>query len=403
VAAREVLGNLPMARHSDAMRTTKPVVRQVRILAFALGLWAGLVLLFATQFVLVGSFSWREAFPQALFFWGLWFLLMPATALIGFRFPFERKRIWQRLGIHLIGCVLVVSASQVAFRHFIPSPFPPPPPQSSPNRETSPPPPPPDQHPPKGFLGLRAGVDILLYWSLVGVCQGIANFRRSQQRERRAAELEARLTRSKLQALRMQINPHFLFNTLNAISTLIYVNPRAADEMLGDLSELLRRSLDSVEEQEIPLGRELQFIRAYIGIEQKRFGDRLRMEEDVPEELAKALIPALLLQPLVENAIRHGIEPQRAPGLIYVRVRREGERLNLLVRDNGKGLLARASGPERSGIGLANTQARLRELYGSNQKFRLGKAEPRGCEVEITLPWHTDPLPAAQPEEKTKA
>jgi len=128
------------------------------------------------------------------------------------------------------------------------------------------------------FHGLRAGLDVLVYWSLVGVCQAITNFRRSQERERRAAELEARLTSAKLQALRMQINPHFLFNTLNSIAALVYVNPRAADEMLGDLSELLRRSLDSMEEQEIPLAQELEFIGAYISIQQKRFGERLRVE-----------------------------------------------------------------------------------------------------------------------------
>ena len=107
--------------------------------------------------------------------------------------------------------------------------------------------------------------------------------------------------------------------------------------MLGDLSELLRRSLDSVEEQEIPLARELQFIRAYISIEQKRFGDRLRMEQNVPDELMNALVPALILQPLVENAIRHGIEPQRAPGLVAIEAKRHGENLHLVVRDNGKG------------------------------------------------------------------
>jgi LytS/YehU family sensor histidine kinase len=236
-------------------------------------------------------------------------------------------------------------------------------------------------------------LDILVYWSLVGGCQAIANFRRSQQRERRAAELEARLTRSKLQALRMQVNPHFLFNTLNAISTLIYVNPRAADEMLGDLSELLRRSLDSMEEQEIPLARELQFIRAYISIEQKRFGDRLRMEEKVSDEVMQALVPALMLQPLVENAIRHGIEPQRAPGLITIQASRAGANLHLVVRDNGKGLTS--VDPHRSqrrGIGLGNTQARLRELYGQDQWFAFGPGEPRGCTVEIRLPFHTEPV-----------
>jgi len=236
-------------------------------------------------------------------------------------------------------------------------------------------------------------LDVLLYWSLVGVCQGIRNFRISQERERRAAELEARLTSAKLQALRMQINPHFLFNTLNSIAALVYVNPRAADEMLGDLSELLRRSLDSMEEQEIPLAQELEFIGAYLSIEQQRFGERLRLEQNVPDELMKALVPALILQPLVENAIRHGIEAQRGPGLISIEAKQEDTHLHLMVRDNGRGLPgAGLNSSGRRGIGLANTQARLRELYGQDQRFSFGKAEPQGCRVDIHLPFHLEPV-----------
>jgi LytS/YehU family sensor histidine kinase len=244
------------------------------------------------------------------------------------------------------------------------------------------------------FLGLRAALDVLVYWSLVGVCQAVTNFRSSQERERRAAELEARLTSAKLQALRMQINPHFLFNTLNSIATLVYVNPRAADEMLGELGELLRRSLDSMEEQEIPLAQELEFIGAYLSIEQKRFGERLRLEQSVPDELMKALVPALILQPLVENAIRHGIEPRRGPGLVSIEAKQEDKQLHLIVRDNGRGLPgADLNSSVRRGIGLANTQARLQGLYGQEQSFSFGKAEPQGCRVDIHLPFHLEPLP----------
>jgi LytS/YehU family sensor histidine kinase len=190
----------------------------------------------------------------------------------------------------------------------------------------------------------------------------------------------------------MQINPHFLFNTLNSIAALVYVNPRAADEMLGDLSELLRRSLDSMEEQEIPLAQELEFIGAYLSIEQKRFGERLRLEQSVPDELMKALVPALILQPLVENAIRHGIEPRRGPGLISIEAKQEDKHLHLVVRDDGRGLPgADLNGPGR-GIGLANIQARLHGLYGQHQKFSFGRAEPHGCQVDILLPLHLEPV-----------
>lgn len=354
-----------------------------------------LVLLFASQFVLVGSFSWKEAFTQAIIFWGLWVILMPLVAWLSFWFPIGRQRLVRSLGIHTLACALVVCAGQIAFRNFIHVP----PPEAPGERAQKPAREDrgvqrPERPPPQGFLSLRAGLDILVYWALFGVCQGITNFRYAQQRERRAAELEARLTRSKLQALRMQINPHFLFNTLNAISTLIYVNPRAADEMIGDLSELLRRCLDSMEEQEIPLARELEFIRAYVSIEQKRFGERLRMELQVPEDLMKAVVPALILQPLVENAIRHGIEPQRVPGLITIEARRDGNRLHLIVTDDGKGPPIEASGAiKKRGIGLSNTQARLQELYGPLQEFSFAKRSPRGCVVHIHLPWHDAPLP----------
>jgi two-component system, LytTR family, sensor kinase len=363
-----------------------------------LGLWLALVLLFASQFVLVGSFSWGEAFSHAIFFWGLWVLLMPLVVLLSFWLPIERSRLIQTMGIHTLACALVVTASQFAFRNFIPIPAPGGPgegrrrPATDARQSRRP-----EVPPPQAFLALRAGLDILVYWSLFGVCQGITNFRRSQQRERRAAELEARLTRSKLQALRLQINPHFLFNTLNAISTLIYVNPRAADDMLGDLSELLRRCLDSMEEQEVPLSRELEFIRAYVGIEQRRFGDRLRMELSVPDEVTKAAVPALILQPLVENAIRHGIEPQRVPGLITIEARRDGSTLHLVVTDNGKGPAADESGLKKRGIGLSNTRARLQELYGPKQQFFFSKRSPRGCVVHIQLPFHVEPMQIAAP------
>jgi LytS/YehU family sensor histidine kinase len=253
------------------------------------------------------------------------------------------------------------------------------------------------------FLGLRSALDVLVYWSLLGVCQAITIYRSSQERERRAAELEARLTSAKLQALRMQINPHFLFNTLNSIATLVYVNPRAADEMLGDLSELLRRSLDSMEEQEIPLAQELEFIRAYLGIEQKRFGERLRVEQSVPDELMKALVPALILQPLVENAIRHGIEPRRGPGLISIEAKQEEKQLHLIVRDDGRGLSpGDADNSGRRGMGLTNTHARLQGLYGPNQRFSFGGAAPQGCRVDIHLPLHFEPVQPAPRFEQSK-
>jgi len=369
------------------------IARKVAIVATALGLWGALVLLFAGALALTSSISWRQAVSFGGSFWALWLLFLPAVAWLSFRFPFERRRLLRNVGLHLLACLLMVGASRAAFRTVAwlsPSPPRSETPGRSPDSKTN------RLGPPAAlgvFHGLRAALDVLVYWSLVGVCQAITNFRSSQERERRAAELEARLTSAKLQALRMQINPHFLFNTLNSIAALVYVNPRAADEMLGDLSELLRRSLHSMEQQEIPLAQELEFIGAYLSIEQKRFGERLRLEQSVPDELMKALVPALILQPLVENAIRHGIELQRGPGLISIEAKQEEKHLHLVVRDNGRGLPdADLNSSARRGIGLANTQARLQGLYGQDQSFSFGRAEPQGCRVDIHLPLHLEPV-----------
>jgi two-component sensor histidine kinase len=403
--------------YRDMNRTSgnRGINRKLAMVATALGLWGALVLLFAAPLALTSRASWREAVSFGASFWALWLLFLPTVAWLSFRFPIEQRRLLRNVGLHLLACLLMVGTTRATFRavaQIFPFPQSSEAPGRSPDSKTDRPETqrqrrrlpalPPRRSldlvgPPYAlgvFLGLRAALDVLVYWSVVGVCQAITNFRGSQERERRAAELEARLTSAKLQALRMQLNPHFLFNTLNSIAALVYVNPRAADEMLGDLSELLRRSLDSMEEQEIPLAQELEFIAAYISIEQKRFGERLRVEQSIPAELMKALVPALILQPLVENAIRHGIEPQRGPGLISIEAKQKDKHLHLIVRDNGRGLPGRElNSSARRGIGLANTQARLHGLYGRDQSFSFAKAEPQGCRVDIHLPFHLQPVP----------
>lgn len=368
------------------------IASQAVLVATALSLWGALVLLFAAPLALTGPVSWRQAVRFGLSFWSLWLVFLPAVAWLSLRFPIERKRLVRNLTLHVLACLLVAGTSRVTIHS---TPWMSPPLQRSaapgpPGRPRNVPPGPPIAF--DAFLGLRVAMDVLVYASVVGVCAAITNFRSSQERERRAAELAASLSRAQLQALRMQINPHFLFNTLHAISGLVYVNPRAADEMLGELSDLLRRSLDSMEEQEIPLGEELEFIGGYISLEQKRFGERLRVEQKVPDELRSALVPALLLQPLVENAIRHGIEPRRGPGRITLEARQEDQHLHLIVEDDGRGLSnAAPEGAERRGIGIANTRARLQGLYGRDHSFALGKAEPHGCRVEIRLPLRVRP------------
>lgn len=375
-----------MESESNTPPPTKPIVRKLTLVATAFGLWCALVLLFATPIAATSLITWRQAIGAGALFWVHWLLLIPAVAWFSLRFPIERNKVLRNLGIHLLCCLLTVGVSQLAFGAVV---------RSLASRHDEIRGPSSDEQSAKSsnplyvFLGLRAALDVLVYGSLVGACQAINNIRRSQERERREADWEARLTRSKLEALRLQLNPHFIFNTLNAISTLIYLDPKAADEMIADLSELLRHSLDGMDE--IPLGQELEFIRTYVGIEQQRFGDRLQMEQIVPQELLKALVPSLILQPLVENAIRHGIAPQRGSGLITLEVKQEGNALRLSVRDNGKGFSDGEVGPERHGIGIANIKARLRGHYGGDQQLSFGKVEPHGCQIEIRLPYHTKP------------
>ena len=221
----------------------------------------------------------------------------------------------------------------------------------------------------------------LSYWVLVGVHEAWHNYQRFKQGELRATQLEARLAHAQLEVLKGQLHPHFLFNTLHAISTLIHRDPDAADEMLAQLSDLLRMTLANIGVQEVPLQQELEFLRRYLDIQQMRFQDRLRVVVDVPPDTLDVRVPNQVLQPLVENAIRHGVDAQRGEGLVEIRARADGDTLHLTVRDDGPGISAEVvdGAPQKGrGIGLSNTRARLRELYGPASMLGLDEPSRRG-------------------------
>jgi sensor histidine kinase YesM len=211
----------------------------------------------------------------------------------------------------------------------------------------------------------------------------ISYFRQARDRE----QLEARLARAQLQTLKLQLQPHFLFNTLNTITALIGVNPRVAERMVSGLSELLRLSLRNAGEQEVPLSRELELLEHYVEIQQIRFRDRLTVRLEVAPDTMHALVPTFLLQPLVENAIRHGIGPRAAPGHVDVRAYRENGSLHLRVADDGVGVRPRPSEPSREGIGLRNTKARLENLYGNEHEFSARGGSDGGFVVDIVIPF----------------
>jgi LytS/YehU family sensor histidine kinase len=227
--------------------------------------------------------------------------------------------------------------------------------------------------------------NLLIYWVIVAVCFAFDYYAKFRERELRAAELEKQVAQAKLQALQMQLNPHFLFNSLHSISALMHEDVDRADSMIARLSDLLRAALDSSAMQEVSLGDELDFLKRYLAIEQIRFGDRLKVDIAAPPETLAAQVPNLILQPLVENSIRHGIEPRAKAGRIELRAQRADKMLVLEVADNGAGFSAGEKISE--GVGLSNTRARLRTLYGDAHKFELLPSAEGGLLVRLTIPF----------------
>jgi len=232
--------------------------------------------------------------------------------------------------------------------------------------------------------------NLIMYGMVVCAHLGWDSYQRYREREVQAAELQRELVEARLEALRMQLNPHFLFNTLNTISALIHDDPESADRMVVRLSEMLRLSLDQSKPQQVPLSEEIAFLDRYLEIECTRFGERLKIEKQVEPDAQTALVPFLLLQPLVENAIRHGIEPREQGGHVAIAARRNNGRLELRVRDNGAGRPRQAGTPARQGIGLSNTQSRLRHLYGADFQFELSDLAEGGLEARIAIPYRTE-------------
>jgi len=228
--------------------------------------------------------------------------------------------------------------------------------------------------------------DMMTYWAIVGLSHALRYNGEARDRELRESQLETHLVEAQLQALQRQLQPHFLFNTLNTISALMHRDVDAADNMIAKLSDLLRISLHNVGTQEVPLKEELDFLSKYLEIEQSRFRDRLTVVFDVQPDTLDALVPHLVLQPLVENSIKHGIGPRPTPGRIEIRSRRTGSLLELEVKDNGLGLSAARLTDFNRGVGLANTRSRLQHLYGSSHRFEFRQPAGGGLSVLVAIP-----------------
>lgn len=311
-----------------------------------------------------------------------WMFLTPLVVRLAERFFIESGRVWRTLAIHFLAGS-VISLVQLSVFIFVRQWL-----IGNPNKPFS---------FSRDFQRLFIGefhVNLLIYWIVVGIWHLRLINRRYLERERETArlaletaQLETRLAQAQLDALKMQLHPHFLFNTLNSISVLMRDDAAAANRMLIRLSELLRIALKSKSSQEVSLKDELEFLRGYLEIEQVRFQDRLQIDFDVDKETLDARVPNLILQPLVENAIKHGIAPLAKAGKIIIKTHRQNGFVELAVSDNGAGLCDSAN-EANNGIGLKNTQERLKKLYGDEQQFEIRSNEGGGLQVKIKIPFH---------------
>jgi two-component system, LytTR family, sensor kinase len=231
------------------------------------------------------------------------------------------------------------------------------------------------------WLVSTLALNFVVYGAIVAAAHGMEYYRRSRERE----QLEARLAETRLQLLGMQLQPHFLFNTLNTIAEMVHEDPDKADTMIAGLSDLLRRTLDLGAVQEITLGEEIALVSQYLDIQKARFGDRLRVRLTIADDTRGLLVPALLLQPLVENAIRHGLGAHVDAGRIDIEAGANDAMLTIVVTDDGPERADTITGPER--VGLGNTRARLQALYGTAGRLELTRAGGgRGARVTVAIP-----------------
>lgn len=248
------------------------------------------------------------------------------------------------------------------------------------------------------FFRARFSIAYAFYWAIVGAYYAWINYQRMLARETEAIQARSELANARLNALRSQLRPHFLFNTLHTVAAVLEDDPVAAREVLAKLSDLLRRTLDQPNRDEIPLHEELESVRDYLAIEKTRFGDRLDYSIQVDGEAGDALVPPFVLQPIVENAVRHGVSPSAGGGRVLITATRSGGTLSLEVRDNGVGFARDGLNAASPGIGLTNTRQRLQQMYGNGAARLVIRDGPaRGALVSIHLPYRRSSAAAVAP------
>jgi two-component system, LytTR family, sensor kinase len=343
-------------------------------------LWLGFASVNATQIVAgmraVGmQHAWSRLFLTVLASWIVWPLTTPIVLRLGHRYPFAQWRSIRTWSVHLAACFAIGAVYSVwaAGLQMLLQPW--------------------------GYVQVTQfgktafsvfysefHLFLILYAAILAIDYTLESKRRLAQRETEAARLSEQLSRTQLAALRRQLEPHFFFNTLNAIAGLVRENRNNdAVSMIAGLSDLLRRVLDDSGKQEVSLGEEMEFLETYLEIQKTRFAERLRLSVDVPKEFLSASVPSLILQPMVENAIEHGIEKRAAGGLLRIGAVRDNGFLTLTVYNDGPRI------PDnweqlRSGVGIANVRSRLRTLYGESSKLNIQNRE-QGVEVQLSVPY----------------
>lgn len=365
----------------DAARD-KPVRRRLWVrLALVWLIWTFIGLVFTSQLYFGALRSempmeWsRASFTQFTFAY-LWALATPLVLWLANRFQIERQNWRRHLLVHfffsLILVVAVSSAHQIIVYLNYGRPL------GRPYRVIN----------TLSSVSYNASENFAIYGLIVLLCHAFGYYSRYRKGELKTAQLESMLAQAQLQSLKMQLQPHFLFNTLHSISALLHSDVEAARRMIVRLGDFLRLTLENAGSQEVTLQQEMEFLKGYLDIEQVRFQDRLTVKVEVEPLALDVKVPNLILQPIVENAIRHGIAPRSTPGLIEINVKRENGMLRIEVRDNGPGLPVNHSSIKlfKGGVGLANTRARLDQLYGAAHRFELENNPAGGLTVTLEVP-----------------
>lgn len=343
--------------------------------------WALLGLLLAAQAWL--SYSIRNepiAWTRSLAVWlswaCFWAILTPVALRLVERFPIERPWWWQRLLVHLVASVVLASLNLALFAVVAPW-------VGAQNAEAT------WWATFSRLMGTAFLLNLPVYWLMIGASQAVRAAKMARERQQQALALQAQLAEARLQTLRAQIKPHFLFNALNTVAVLMQEDVALAERVLLRVCELLRSTFSADDSHQIPLRDELALVEAYLSIEQLRLGERMSYRVSAEPETLSAQVPPMVLQTLVENAVEHGIAPRRAPGRIEVTATRAESGLCLVVADNGLGLATEAS----EGIGLRNIRTRLALLYGDRQRLVLEPAAGGGLVARIDLPMPIEPEP----------